>query len=68
MVGAPGQPHYEAVKMAVVDALGEEVELPIEMFFERVHCASQDEIMAVLKLMSKENMIMLSEDTVFRIY
>jgi DNA replication licensing factor MCM3 len=67
MVVAPGDPRYEALKAAVVDALGEEEELPIAELLERVPSASQDEMMAVLEVMSNENVIMHSEDSVFRI-
>ena len=66
MVGAPGQPHYEAMKTAVVDALGEDKEVPIDVLLERVRSASQHEMIAVLELMSKENVIKLSEYTVIQ--
>jgi len=67
MVVAPGQPRYEALKAAVVEALGEEEELAIAVLLERVPTTSQTEMMEVLEAMSNENVIMHSEDSVFRI-
>ena len=67
VVVAPGQPRYEALKAAVVEALGEEEELAIAVLLERVPATSQTEMMEVLEAMSNENVIMHSEDSVFRI-
>ena len=67
MVVAPGQPRYEALKAAVVEALGEEEELAIAVLLERVPATSQTEMMEVQEAMSNENVIMHSEDSVFRI-
>jgi len=67
VVVAPGQPRYEALKAAVVEALGEEEELAIAVLLERVPATSQTEMMEVQEAMSNENVIMHSEDSVFRI-